>query len=72
VLTCENLGAFLAVYIAKVCITVQAGGTTIVREGMDREKVGLPPQAKPTTQPLRLPRPTPPSGDRSDLSSIAG
>ena len=39
--------------------------------GMDREKVGLPPQAKPTTQPLRLPRPTPPSGDRSDLSSIA-
>ncbi|MGB6316372.1 MAG: Rad52/Rad22 family DNA repair protein, partial [Pseudolabrys sp.] len=32
-LTCENLGAFLAVYIAKVCITVQAGGTTIVREG---------------------------------------
>jgi hypothetical protein len=33
VLTCENLGAFLAVYIAKVCITVQAGGTTIVREG---------------------------------------
>ena len=40
--------------------------------GMDRGKVGLPPQAKPTTQPLRLPRPTPPSGDRSDLSSIAG
>ena len=39
--------------------------------GMDRGKVGLPPQAKPTTQPLRLPRPTPPSGDRSDLSSIA-
>ncbi|MGC1973217.1 MAG: hypothetical protein WA712_18095, partial [Pseudolabrys sp.] len=33
VLTCENLGAFLAFYIAKVCITVQAGGTTIVREG---------------------------------------
>ena len=33
VLTRENRGAFLAVYIAKVRITVQADGTTIVREG---------------------------------------
>ena len=33
VLTRENRGAFLAVYTAKVRITVQADGTTIVREG---------------------------------------
>ena len=33
VLTRENRGSFLAVYIAKVRITVQADGTTIVREG---------------------------------------
>jgi recombination DNA repair RAD52 pathway protein len=33
VLTRENRGSFLAVYIAKVRITVQADGTPIVREG---------------------------------------
>jgi DNA recombination protein Rad52 len=33
VLTREHRGSFLAVYIAKVRITVQADGTTIVREG---------------------------------------
>jgi DNA recombination protein Rad52 len=33
VLTRENRGAFLAVYTAKVRITVQADGATIVREG---------------------------------------
>src|SRR4249919_1898694 len=33
VLARENRGSFLAVYIAKVRITVQADGTTIVREG---------------------------------------
>ena len=33
VLTRENRGSFLAVYIAKVRITVHADGTTIVREG---------------------------------------
>jgi hypothetical protein len=33
VLTRENRGSFLAVYIAKVRITVQADGMTIVREG---------------------------------------
>ena len=32
-LTRENRGSFLAIYIAKVRITVQADGTTIVREG---------------------------------------
>jgi Rad52/22 family double-strand break repair protein len=29
----ENRGMFLAIYIARVRITVQAGGTTVVREG---------------------------------------
>ena len=33
VLARENRGSFTAVYIAKVRITVQADGTTIVREG---------------------------------------
>src|SRR5262249_45858960 len=33
VLTRENRGSFLAVYVAKVRITVHADGTTIVREG---------------------------------------
>ena len=33
VLTRENRGTFLAIYIAKVRITVQADGATIVREG---------------------------------------
>jgi DNA recombination protein Rad52 len=33
VLVRENRGTFLAVYVAKVRITVQADGTTIVREG---------------------------------------
>ena len=33
VLTRENRGLFLAVYVAKVRITVQADGTTIVRDG---------------------------------------
>jgi DNA recombination protein Rad52 len=33
VLTRENRGAFLAVYTARVRISVQAGGSTIIREG---------------------------------------
>ena len=33
VLARENRGSFLAVYIARVRVTVQAEGTTIVREG---------------------------------------
>jgi hypothetical protein len=33
VLTRENRGAFLAVYVAKVRITVRAGGATVIREG---------------------------------------
>ena len=33
VLTRENRGSFLAVYVAKVRITVQADGATIVRDG---------------------------------------
>jgi hypothetical protein len=33
ILTRENRGAFLAVYAARVRISVQAGGSTIIREG---------------------------------------
>src|SRR5215475_7282866 len=33
VLARENRGSFLAIYIARVRISVQAGGVTIIREG---------------------------------------
>ena len=33
ILARENRGAFLAVYTARVRISVQAGGSTIIREG---------------------------------------
>ena len=33
VLTRENRGTFVAVYVAKVRITVQAKGATVIREG---------------------------------------
>ena len=77
VLTRENRGAFLAVYIAKVRITVQADGTTIVREGHGSgEGRGTSPgeahdtalkaaETDATKRALRL------SANRSDLSSIA-
>jgi recombination DNA repair RAD52 pathway protein len=40
VLARENRGAFLAVYVAKVRITVHADGAIIVREGHGREGRG--------------------------------
>ena len=36
VLTRENRGTFVAVYVAKVRITVQAKGATVIREGFRR------------------------------------
>ena len=51
VLARENRGSFLAVYIAKVRITVHADGATIVREGHgSAEGRGTSP-AKSTTSP---------------------
>jgi Rad52/22 family double-strand break repair protein len=71
VLARENRGAFLAVYTARVRISVQAGGTMIIREGHGSgEGRGASPGG--TTMPSRLRKPMPPSGpwlplaDRSD------
>ena len=77
VLTRENRGSFLAIYIAKVRITVHADGATIVREGHGTgEGRGTSPE-RCTILRLRPPKPTPPNGrwpplaDRLGLSSIA-
>ena len=77
VLARENRGTFLAVYIAKVRITVQADGATIVREGHGRVKGAAPRLARFTTLLLRRQKPMPPnerwrlSANRLGLSFIA-
>jgi recombination DNA repair RAD52 pathway protein len=49
VLTRENRGVFLAVYIAKVCITVEADGMKIIREGHGSAKAGPTHRVRRTT-----------------------
>ena len=77
VLARENRGSFLAVYIAKVRITVQADGATIVREGHGSGEGRGPLLARFTTSRLRRQKPMPPSeplrrlANRSGLSFIA-
>ena len=77
VLARENRGSFLAVYIAKVRITVHAEGATIVREGQGQVKAVAPRRARCTTSRSRPPKPMPPNGrlppsaSRSGLSFIA-
>ena len=73
----ESRGTFMAVYIARVRVTVQAAGFNVIREGHGSgEGRGIVP-AKSTTSRLKLPRPTPPNGrwppsaNRSGLSFIA-
>ena len=62
VLARENRGSFLAVYVAKVRITVHADGATIVREGHGSgEGRGTSP-VKSTTSPSRRQKPMPPNG----------
>jgi Rad52/22 family double-strand break repair protein len=62
VLARENRGSFLAVYIAKVRITVYADGPTIVREVMDRVRAVASHPVKFTTLLLKRLKRTPPSG----------
>ena len=77
VLARENRGSFLAVYIAKVRITVQADGATIIREGHGRVKAVAPRRARSTTSHSRRQKQMPPnarwrlSANRLDLSFIA-
>src|SRR5215831_11463060 len=77
VLARENRGSFLAVYVAKVRITVQVDGTTIVREGHGSGRAVAPRRVKCTTLPSKRQRPMPPnerwrhSANRLGLSSTA-
>ena len=77
VLARENRGSFLAIYIARVRITVHAEGVTIVVKAMARVKAGGPRRAKSTISHSRPLKPMPPNGhlppsvDRSGLSFIA-
>ena len=77
VLARENRGSFLAVYVAKVRITVHADGATIIREGHGSGEGVVPRRAKSTTSLSRRQKPMPPNGrwrlsaNRSDSSFIA-
>src|SRR5450759_693144 len=72
----ENRGTFYAVYIARVRVTVQADGATVIRDGHGTGKAAGHPPARCTISPSRPPRPTqpsgrwPPSAGRLVLSSI--
>ena len=61
VLARENRGSFLAVYVAKVRITVHADGAIIIREGHGSAKVVVPRLAKSTTLLSRPQKPMPPN-----------
>jgi hypothetical protein len=77
VLARENRGSFIAVYTARVRITVQTDDVTIIREGTVRVMAAAPHLVKSTIPLSRLQKPTLPkghsrlSGGRSDLSFIA-
>ena len=78
VLARENRGSFLAVYVAKVRITVQADGSDhCPRRSRFGRGPRAPPRVKFTTLPSRPQKPMPPNGrwpllvNRSDLSFTA-
>src|SRR5262249_43136997 len=77
VLARENRGAFVAVYTARVRISVSAGGITIIREGHGSGEGRGPPLVKFMILHLRLWKPMLPNApwlrsvDHSDLSFIA-
>ena len=61
VLSRENRGTFLAVYIARVRITVHAGGATTIREGHGTGEGRGSSQVRSTTSRSRLQKPTLPN-----------
>ena len=77
VLARENRGTFLAVYIAKVRITVHADGVPLFGKDMARAKAAAALRARSTTLPSRRQKPMPPNGrwrlsaSRLGLSFIA-
>jgi recombination DNA repair RAD52 pathway protein len=70
VLARENRGSFLAVYVARVRITVHADGATIIREGLATGMVRL--QVRCTILRSKLRKPTRPSGRLPRLESLLG
>ena len=58
VLARENRGSFTTVYIAKVRITVQADGSTIIREGHDRSRACRNMRGRDLGRPRRGPCPS--------------
>ena len=76
VLARENRGTFLAVYIARVRITVHAEGETVIREGHGTGEGRGSPREKPTISRLKPQKPmapnahSPRSENPSDLRSI--
>src|SRR5262245_14134190 len=72
VLARENRGAFLAVYTARVRISVQANGSTIIREGHGSVKAEVPHPVRCTTPPSRLPKPMLPNGHWRPLANRSG
>ena len=76
VLARENRGTFLAIYIARVRVTVHADGATIIREGHGTGEGRGPLRARSTTSRSKPRRPTPPNGpwqrsaSRSDWRSM--
>ena len=62
VLARENRGSFLAVYIAKVRITVHAEERSLSAKAMGRARAEVPRRAKCTISLSRPPKPMPPNG----------
>ena len=73
VLARENRGSFLAVYTARVRISVQAGGSTILREGHGSgEGRGASPGEVHDTARSRLRKPMPPNRPWPPLANRLG
>ncbi len=72
VLARESKGVFLAVYIARVRITVQAEGTTLSVRVMAAAKAAVCPLARCMTLRLKPPRPMPRKGRWLHLASRLG
>ena len=76
VLARENRGNFLAVYIARVRVTVHADGRPLFVKAMAPAKAAAQHRVRSTTSPSRLQKPMPPNGlsppseSRSVSSSI--
>ena len=69
VLTRENCGTFLPIYAAKVFITVQAAGATIIREGHGSGEGRGPSLVRSTILPSKPQKPTQPNARLRPLAN---